>query len=242
VLSFLRAPYEEQFVPGRRGPRHSGGGGPWGGGNAPWPGSPWPGGGSRLPGGVTLGGGDPSHSAGTAEIAKDSGGDVMPVDAASAFEDTLARLRQRYALYFYWPPSQAKPEERLVTVALSKSAGNEYSRAEVHYRRAYLGQASGRNSGTLMEVSREPDALDAQSKDANDRSTDVRSSSISGRPRRRAVNEDADTGPILMPDDNDSQQGSTARTQPPARTSAPATPAPTPRKGWPSVDETTEQH
>ncbi len=173
VLSFLRAPYDEQFVHGGRmppshGPRGGsgpiGGGGTWGGGGgASWPGSTWPGGGSRLPGGVTMGGADPSHSAGTADIAKDSGGDVMEVDGASAFQDTLERLRQRYALYFYWPPGAAKPQERLVTLALSRSAGTEHGQAEVRYRRAYLGVASGRSSGTLMEVSREPDSEDPNS-------------------------------------------------------------------------------
>jgi hypothetical protein len=67
---------------------------------------------------VTVGGMAASHSAGTADIAKDSGGDVMEVDNASAFEDTLERLRQRYVLYFYWPPGPANPEQRLVTLAL----------------------------------------------------------------------------------------------------------------------------
>ncbi len=148
VLSFLRAPYDEQFVQGRRAPSSSGpwggsgpigGGGTWGGGGgASWPGgSTWPGRGSRLPGGVRVGGMDSSHSAGTADIAKDSGGDVMEVDSASAFQDTLERLRQRYALYFYWPPGPANPEQRLVTLALSASAGAEFREAEVRYRRAY---------------------------------------------------------------------------------------------------------
>jgi hypothetical protein len=48
------------------------------------------GGGNRYPGGGGMGG---SHtkSAGTAEIARDSGGDSMSVNDASALEDTLAR-------------------------------------------------------------------------------------------------------------------------------------------------------
>jgi hypothetical protein len=108
ILSFLRAPYAKDFVRGRSGPGPRGGSGggnvPWGGGNGPWGGgggtwpgggSRWPGTGSRLPGGVTVGRGDPSHSAGTADIAADSGGDVVPVDRASAFEDTLATFRRK---------------------------------------------------------------------------------------------------------------------------------------------------
>ena len=67
----------------------------------------------------------------------------MQVDSASAFQETLERLRQRYAVYFYWPPGPANPEERLVTLALSASTGAEFREAEVRYRRAYLGKASG---------------------------------------------------------------------------------------------------
>src|SRR4051794_11401250 len=82
-----------------------------GGGGGPGPGG---GGGSSGPlGGIILGrrggyggrgGNGPvimgphTKSAGTEEIARRSGGDSMPVDNASALDDTLARIRQRYAL------------------------------------------------------------------------------------------------------------------------------------------------
>ncbi|HEX4771154.1 MAG TPA: VWA domain-containing protein [Bryobacteraceae bacterium] len=260
VLSFLRAPYAEDFVHGggRRGPRGGsppvmgGGNGPWGGGGGSWPGggSPWPGGGSpmpgsggsRLPGGVTIGHGGASHSAGTADIATDSGGDVMPVDGASAFEDTLARLRQRYALHFYWPASAAKPEERIVAVALSRSAGSEYPNAQVRYRRAYIGTQAGRKSGTLLEVSREADSIDPQ-----DTATAVSAKSnssghnpASAPPRRRiAVNEQEDSGPVLI---NTNDQGNQNPDPPPnAQPQVPAkqTPAtPPPRQGWPEASDT----
>lgn len=49
-----------------------------------------------------------THSAGTAGIARQSGGDSMAVDNASVFKDTLARIRERYGLYFYLPEG-AKP-------------------------------------------------------------------------------------------------------------------------------------
>ena len=58
------------------------------------------GGGNRYPGG---GAGGNTTSAGTSEIARDSGGDSMSVNDASALEETLARLRQRYTLYFNLP-------------------------------------------------------------------------------------------------------------------------------------------
>jgi hypothetical protein len=38
------------------------------------------------------------RSAGTPTIAQQSGGDSMDVEDASAFEKTLARIRERYAL------------------------------------------------------------------------------------------------------------------------------------------------
>ena len=60
-----------------------------------------------YPGGGDGGGpviiGSRTHSAGTSELARASGGDSMSVDDASALQDTLARLRQRYALHFYLP-------------------------------------------------------------------------------------------------------------------------------------------
>ena len=260
VLSFLRAPYEEQFVQGRRVPSSTrpwggsgpiGGGGTWGGGGgASWPGSTWPGRGSRLPGGVGAGGMDPSHSAGTADIAKDSGGDVMEVDSASAFQDTLERLRQRYALYFYWPPGPANPEERLVTLALSASAGAEFREAEVRYRRAYLGKAGGRKSGTLMEVSREPDSADSPSKTASaaekDSESDATSSVSRTRERRTAVNEDSSSGPNATLDNSsgDSQaaepQPASAKQNPPKTDPSLAAP-PQRLRGWPTVNESPQQ-
>jgi len=251
VLSFLRAPYADDFGRGRSGPGGHGpsaGNVPWGGGNGPWGGaggtwpgggSRWPGTGSRLPGGVIIGGGDPSHSAGTADIASDSGGDVLPVDGASAFEDTLARLRQRYSLHFYWPPGVAKPEERIVAVALSRSAGGEYPNAEVRYRRAYIGVPSGRNSGRLLEVSRQPDSIDQQDAVAaapvksNSKNTPVTA------PRRRiAVNEHAGSGPNLMDD-----QPKPDADPPAAQTGSPAQqsqPPPSVRHGWPKAGDTSQ--
>jgi len=257
VLSFLRAPYAEGFVRGQSGPGGhgpwggsgpvgGGGNGPWGGGNGPWGGggggwpgggSRWPGTGSRLPGGATIGRGDPSHSAGTADIAADSGGDVMSIDGASAFEDMLARLRQRYALHFYWPAGDAKPEERIVAVALSRSSGVEYPNAEVRYRRAYIGRPTGRSSGTLLEVSRQPDSIDPQGTAA---AAPVRSNSSNtprAAPQRRiAVNEHAGSGPNLMDDQAHSDADSPA-----AQTQSPAPqPQATPpvRQGWPKTGDT----
>ena len=62
----------------------------------------------------------------------------MAVDQASAFEQTLARIRERYALYFYLPEGMQPGEERSVEVLLTDAARRRYPRAEVRYRRSYL--------------------------------------------------------------------------------------------------------
>jgi VWFA-related protein len=79
-----------------------------------------------------------TQSAGTPQIASQSGGDSMAVDQASAFEQTLVRIRERYALYFYLPEGTQPGEERSVEVLLTDAARRRYPRAEVRYRRSYL--------------------------------------------------------------------------------------------------------
>jgi VWFA-related protein len=79
-----------------------------------------------------------TQSAGTSQIASQSGGDSMAVDQASAFEQTLARIRERYALYFYLPEGMQAGEERSVEVLLTDAARRRYPGAEIRYRRSYL--------------------------------------------------------------------------------------------------------
>ncbi len=79
-----------------------------------------------------------TQSAGTSEIATQSGGDSMAVDQASAFEQTLARIRERYALYFYLPEGMQPGVEHSVEVLLTDAARRRHPGAEVRYRRAYL--------------------------------------------------------------------------------------------------------
>src|SRR5207302_2900866 len=88
------------------GPRGGGGGGPYGG--------------RRYPGGGGMGG--HTQSAGTSQIARDSGGDSMSVNDASALEETLSRLRQRYTLYFNLPDGVNPGQERNIEVALTGSS------------------------------------------------------------------------------------------------------------------------
>ena len=223
VLSFLQAPYE----PPQPGPYGGGGGrrrsgGTWGSGGG-WPGSGggigFPGGGGpvilgrRGPGGY--GGMDPSHSAGTATIAADSGGDTMPVSSASALEDTLARLRRRYALYFYLPES-AKSGGSSVQVDLSREAKLRYDGAEIRSRRVYLA-GDARPGGTA-----EPTVVTRVERPAG---TSV-SPTISDEPtpigRRKAVNESSGPTVNTVGDDAGASEEQTA----------PSAQAPQ-KSGWP---------
>jgi von Willebrand factor type A domain len=139
ILSFLQAP---DLMDQRRGGM--------GGGYPRRTGSTWPGGGPIILGGGRGGGrypgggmGNRNHSAGTADIARDSGGDVFSVDDASALEETLSRLRQRYALHF-----NAADEHSMVFVDLTDAARRRYPDAEIHYRRVTL-LGSTREAGAI---------------------------------------------------------------------------------------------
>ena len=134
---------------------------PWGspgGGRVPPGGGSWPGSGPSAGGplgGIILGRRGPqggrgpamsrsrTHSAGTAQIARQSGGDSMPVDDAYALENTLSRIRQRYALYFNLPAGVRRGEERRIEVSLADGARQRYYNAEVRYRRVYLAPVDG---------------------------------------------------------------------------------------------------
>jgi len=99
-----------------------------------------------------------TRSAGTSEIAGQSGGDSMAVDDASAFEKTLARIRQRYALYFYLPEGVKPGEQHALAVELSDAARRRYPGAQVRYRRSYMApngsDDSGDNEPTLVSLPR----------------------------------------------------------------------------------------
>jgi len=80
-----------------------------------------------------------TQSAGTSQIASQSGGDSMAVDQAAAFEQTLERIRERYALYFYLPDGMRPGEEHSVEVLVTDAARRRFPGSEVRYRRSYLG-------------------------------------------------------------------------------------------------------
>ena len=79
-----------------------------------------------------------TQSAGVDRIARQSGGDSMAVGEASAFENTLARLRERYALHFYLPEGVKPGGEFSIEVELSEAARRRYPGADVRHRRTHL--------------------------------------------------------------------------------------------------------
>ena len=157
------------------------GGGGMGGGNWPLDPSiifggprqqgPYGGRGGGIPGmgGGRIGG--RTSSAGTAEIARASGGDSMNVDDASALEDTLSRLRQRYALHFYLPAGVKPGQERNIEVALAASAARRYPDAEVRFRRTYLSPngTAGDEPTVVSSTSRSDAASAPADSDTEDR-------------------------------------------------------------------------
>ncbi len=134
-----------------------------------------------------------TQSAGTSEIARDSGGDSMSVDGASALEDTLARIRQRYALYFNLPEGVKPGQERNIEVDLASAARRRYSDAEVRYRRAYMTPEGG-SAASPAKVTRAPSNREyPASQDSSASSVDAppaRSQDAPVKRRRVAVNED----------------------------------------------------
>ncbi|MCS7025568.1 MAG: VWA domain-containing protein [Bryobacteraceae bacterium] len=190
-----------------------GGGAPSGGGGdrTSWPvglnwpdiifgrrGPSWPGSG----GPVIRGSG--TRSAGTAEIARLSGGDSMSIDEAGALERTFSRLRQRYALHFLLPEGARAGQQRQVEVLLAAAARRRYPDAELKYRRTYLAvdSASPAPSGEPTTVSSLPTVSEEPSPS---------SPSESERPRlrRRPINEpQGSSGPLLS--ENNQEGTSTA--------------------------------
>jgi VWFA-related protein len=198
VMCALIAPDASQYQ--RRGGMGSPGGGLGGGGLGGGLGGiifgRGGGGGSRYPGG---GGGSHTQSAGTAEIARDSGGDSMSVNDASALDDTLTRLRQRYTLYFSLPEGVQPGQERDIAVDLAPDARRRFSDAEVHYRRTSQSSNGGRDRDDLPHITRAP-SDSGYSTSSSSSSSSSSTNSDSSTPRRRPVAVNEDGTAISTPD------------------------------------------
>jgi hypothetical protein len=219
--------------------------GRYGNGGGRYPGAGYPGGSGGL-GGIILGrprGGYPggggmgphTQSAGTREIALRSGGDSMPVDDTYALQDTLTRIRQRYALHFYLPDGVRPGEERYITVELAEATRNRYPGAEVRYRQSYFaptGAGAPRNSAAPVVVSRADSVQSGGSPAASDPDRPVM--------RRRSAVSQPDSpgsGPLIRDPGTASQPSALPPTSAPpadqpawrkADPNAPAAPAPAP--------------
>ena len=186
----------------------------------------WPGAGGPL-GGVILGrrppvmtGGANTKSAGTSEIAKRTGGDSMRVDDASAFETTLERIRERYALHFN-EPDGARGEGDL-QLELASAVRRRYPDAEVHFRRVSM-------TGSTADV---PESTEVVTPTPGRREgTQVEESGDDPNPptlrRRRGVDPDRDHGGPMIGGDASSGSGSGASSAPAAQKSG----------GWPRADQ-----
>jgi hypothetical protein len=168
------------------------------------PGVGYPGGGGYPSGGgypTNGNGGGHTRSAGTSEIARDSGGDSLPVDDASALETTLARLRQRYSLYFQLPAGARRGQQRSVEIALTDAASRRYPYAELRFRHTYVAPSDG-PAGSVTDEAAEPAPISrarrpvADTADTNNDAPVVK--------RRPAVSGPGGTsgGPIIIPDHN----------------------------------------
>ncbi len=122
--------------------------------------------GRRMPRGGRFPGGNPGPmggglaSAGTEQIARNSGGDSMRADDSSALEAALEKIRQSYALYFNAPTGA-----RGVEVTLTAEAARRYPGAEVNYRRNYQDSDSGAPAPVVTERRRTPAPAPADDED-----------------------------------------------------------------------------
>jgi VWFA-related protein len=230
VLSALLAPDAMRTGRGRPYPRRGGMGSPWPGGGGPLGGVIWGRRGGYPGGPVTIGGG--TKSAGTAEIARRTGGDSMRVDDASSFETTLERIRQRYALYFNMPNGTA-PADDNIEVELASAARRRYSDAEVHFRRVSMAAGSADvpapgSEPTEVVTSTPSRGGDAMSDEDNPDAPKYR--------RRRGVSGDRTDGPMIGGD-----AAASSSPAPAAPGSAPAAAAPAQKEGgWPRADQPTQ--
>jgi hypothetical protein len=143
----------------------------------------------------------------------------MPVSNASALEDTLSRLRKRYALYFYLPQG-AKSGGPAVQVDLSQEAKLRYSGAEIRSRRVYLaGGGSSNETADSTVVTRVQRPVETNTADATP------SDAPTPKGKRKAVNEDSGPKVNTTGDDADSSE----------QTTTPAKPAP--GSGWPHAHQ-----
>jgi hypothetical protein len=156
----------------------------------------------------------------------------MAVDNAYALQDTLARIRERYALHFALPPGVRAGDERNIELQLADATRSRYSGADVRYRRSYYAPVSSpAGSGTGDD----PIVVSSAGSNGNGAGDDP------DRPRLRrpGVSQPSSGGGPLVVDDGNARSNPPASgaSQPdqtaPKKADAPQPPAPKPdAPGW----------
>jgi hypothetical protein len=229
VLSALLTGFDPGTYSGRRYPTGS----PWPGGRGPLedivfgrrgPQPPVYGPGGQIPIG------DSTRSAGTAEIARASGGDSMTVYDAHALRETLERIRQRYALYFSLPPGAAPGSQRRIVVTLTAAAARRHPTAELRFRRTYI--VPGKPGDPIPETGDEAVVVTAAQLAKEEDAQPAQTQATKPTLRPRTVNEDyrGPRGP--NPGVGAGSGGGSAATSAPAQP-----PPPAQRGGWRRADE-----
>ena len=161
-----------------------------------------------------------TQSAGTPEISRRSGGESLRVDDAGALENTLTRLRQRYALYFSLREGVKPGQERDIEVQLSAEARRRYPDAQVRFNRMNVADSDA------APVSTSTDAPVVVSSAPSSSGTRPDSTEPVLR-RRRGVSDDSGraAGPIQTPQSD----GGWRRSDEPERPAVTPPPSPAPK-------------
>jgi VWFA-related protein len=237
VLSGLMAPdaMGVQRYPSSTGggnwPSGGGGGWPSGGGlggiilgrRGPWGRGPMGGGGGPVITGSRI------EPFGTPEVARQTGGDSIPVDDAGALEMTLQRLRQRYALYYH--ASEGDTAAR-VSVHLTEATRRRAYDPQIRFRRvSATGEAFPGSEPVQVSRGRAPVSDTADPQSGKDDQDGWRQAPANGedrpvfRRRRPAVSDDGSRGggPLVVQDRPQPRDEDLDGPPPPSRTGSQGT-------------------
>jgi hypothetical protein len=113
----------------------------------------------------------------------------MSIDDAYAFQNTLSRIRQRYALHFIEPAGSKPGEERRIEVLLTANAQRRYRDADLRFRSVYY---AGGNSSAPVDG---PPVVSGASTEPAAPTATRRSTDAPPVMRRRPASDGSSTGP-----------------------------------------------
>ncbi len=157
----------------------------------------------------------------------------MNVDDAAALEDTLSRLRQRYALYFHMPEGAKEGEERSIEVDLADSARRRFADADVRYRRVYLASGGASSDVGRTQITRAPVSIPSES------GRSAVSSRDDGPPvmRRRVAVDEPTGGPRVNMGGGDSSSADSSTVAAPSAAQPASQPSSQSQRGWRRVTD-----